>query len=319
MKRYLIIDGLNFFIRSFVVNPSMDVNGNHVGGTLGFLIGLNKLVREQQPTDVVIVWDGEGGSLKRRSMFKDYKAGRSLKVNREYDFENPDAQIESFRDQLKTLDKYLSLMPVSTFKVDGLEADDIIAYLWGYVYDKTDEKVIVSTDKDFYQLLDQKTTVYSPAKKKFFSSSDLVETLGILPENFIYMKALTGDKSDNIDGIKGLGPKTVMKLFPFLSEKFVELDVILDFARENKDVKAKYKTINGAREIVINNVALMQLSSPFMTPQAARSIREKLCTPKSEFKTTNMKLQLHKDGIQMRSADFFVVFKEQSHRTRNEE
>ena len=101
MKRYLIIDGLNFFIRSFVVNPSMNLNGDHVGGSLGFLIGLNKLVRENQPTDIVVVWDGEGGSLKRRSMFKDYKAGRKLKVNREYDNEDPDAQIQSFMEQGK--------------------------------------------------------------------------------------------------------------------------------------------------------------------------------------------------------------------------
>jgi DNA polymerase-1 len=294
----------------------MNTNGEHVGGSLGFLVGLNKLVRENKPTDIIVVWDGEGGSLKRRSMFKDYKAGRKLKVNREYDFENPDAQMESFRDQLGILDHYLDYLPVSTYRCRGLEADDVIAYLSIFLLDKEAEKIIVSTDKDFYQLLNSKTSVYSPAKKKFFSSSDLKETLDILPENFIYMKALMGDKSDNIAGIKGVGAKTVMKLFPFLGEREIGMEDIFDHAQKNKDVNSKYKSILSAREIVINNVALMDLSSPLMDPMSARSIREQFGNTEVKYKPTDMKLQLHKDGIQLKPSDFFIVFKEHSFRSR---
>lgn len=317
MRRYLLIDGLNFFIRSFTVNPTMDMNGEHVGGTIGFLIGLNKLVREQRPTHIIVVWDGEGGSLKRRSIFKDYKAGRKPKVNRQYSFEDPNQQMESFRRQLEMLDKYLEFLPLTSIRIKGVEADDVIAYLWGFLLDKNDQKVIVSSDKDFYQLLDTKTVIYVPTKKKYFSSSDLRETLDILPENYILMKALMGDKSDNIDGIRGIGPKSVTKLFPFLSERFACTNDIFDHAEENKDANSKYNRILADREIVMNNVRLMQLSSPLMDPMAAKSIRYKLDESTNSYRPTDMKLQLFKDQLQLKPTDFFIMFKEQYFRARS--
>lgn len=317
MRRYLLIDGLNFFIRSFTVVPTMDLNGEHVGGVMGFLVGLNKLVRDNKPTDVIVVWDGEGGSLKRRSLFKDYKAGRKPKINRQYDFEGPSQQVESFIKQLRMLDRYLEFLPLMSIRVKGVEADDVIAYLWGFMLDKDDQKVIVSSDKDFYQLLDNKTVMYVPTRKKYFSSTDLRETLDILPENFVLMKALMGDKSDNIGGIKGIGPKSVVKLFPFLSERFADLSDIIEYAEENKDVNSKYKRILGDREIVMDNVRLMQLSSPFMDPMAAKSIRTKLDESTGRYRPTDLKLQLYKDGLQLKPADFFIIFKEQYFRARN--
>ena len=85
-KRVLIIDGLNMYLRAYIVNPSMTSNGNPVGGVVGFIGMLNKLFREMKPTQVVICWDGPGGSQRRRELIKEYKSGRKqIKKNFQVD------------------------------------------------------------------------------------------------------------------------------------------------------------------------------------------------------------------------------------------
>ncbi|MCK4518133.1 hypothetical protein KAT92_05115 [Candidatus Babeliales bacterium] len=313
--RHLILDGLNVFIRAFTVVPTMDINGEHVGGTTGFLLTLNKLVRETRPDNIFIIWDGEGGSWKRRSIYKDYKAGRKMCVNREYDFEDPEDNMKSMRRQIALTKEILECLPITQMTVKGVEADDVIAYLWGSSIPKIDTKIIVSSDKDYYQLLDSTTTVYTPTKKKFYSSEDLQEEMKILPENFIYMKAITGDNSDNIPGIKGIGIKTTIKLFPVLTERVVEVEDIFKHCEENKNKKSKYELVLNSRELVINNIKLMQLSSPFMDPNASRTIRECLASSVPRYKPTDLRLKLIRDGLQIKAGDFFTIFKEQFHRT----
>lgn len=318
--RHLIFDGLNIFIRSFVVNPTMDVNGDHAGGLMGFLGTINKLVREVQADYVYVVWDGEGGSWKRRSLYKDYKAGRKPRLNREYGMESPEEQLVSMKTQLMRLDRYLNYLPIRTLKVKGLEADDVIAYLVGHEIPHDDEKVIVSSDKDFYQLLDSKTSMYVHTKKKYYTANDMTDELSVLPENYIIMKCLTGDGSDNIEGIRGIGPKTVVKLFPFLLERRATLDEMFEHAELGSDDgrgKAKYRAILENRELVIGNERLMQLSNPFMSPMAARSIRYQVREITPKYRPTDMRLQLTRDGLQIKASDFFSVFKEQMHRSKN--
>lgn len=312
--RHLILDALNVFIRSFTVVPTMDSNGNHVGGTTGFLLTLNKLVRETQPDNIFVIWDGEGGSWKRRSIYKDYKAGRKICVNREYDFETPEEHLKSMRRQIGLTKDLLKCLPVTSMTVSGVEADDVIAYLCQFMIPKGEDKIIVSSDKDYYQLLDSHTTIYTPTKKKFYTSDDLQDEMKILPENFIFMKAITGDKSDNIPGIKGIGIKTIIKLFPFLTERPVEIKDIFDHCEQNKTMKNKYEVVLNARKLVIDNINLMQLSSPFMDPNATRTIRNHLTEVSQDYRPTDLRMKLTRDGLQINVSDFFVIFKEQFHR-----
>jgi len=312
--KHLLIDGLNFFIRAFTANPAMCTNGEHIGGCLGFLLGMNKLIRENNPDNVIVIWDGEGGSVKRRSLFKDYKAGRTPRLNREYDMEDKDSQLASFRKQLSMLDTYFESIPITSIKVKGIEADDIIAYLCNFIIDKNEKKLIVSSDKDFYQLLDENTMIYIPTQKKYFTSLDLVEKLSILPENYIYMKALCGDKSDNIDGIKGIGPKTTLKLFPFLGDHHIDIEELFEYADKNSKTNNKYESVIKARKLIIGNIDLMQLTDPLMNPLAAKSIRVKVSEKKFVYKPTEIKMQLFRDGIQLKAHDFFFILKELHHR-----
>jgi len=316
MKKYLLIDGLNFFIRSFTVNPTMDTNGDHVGGVVGFLVSLNKLIRENSPSHVVVIWDGEGGSAKRRSLFKDYKAGRKPKLNRQYDFEDVNAQMASFIRQVGMVNEYLEDLPVTVVRVDGLEADDVIAYMSKHAIDKDAKKVIVSSDKDFYQLLDNNTCIYAPTKKKYYKVDDLVKEKSVLPENFILMKCLIGDKSDNIAGLKGVGEKTVTKLFPFLREKESTINDIFEHSRTNREKSGKYSQVLESSDIIMDNFKLMQLANPNMNPLAAKAIRRNFNELDNiKYKPLEIRLRLHKHGIQLKPFDFFTTFKEQFNRT----
>ena len=84
-QKLLIIDAMNAFIRNYVMNPSLAADGSPIGGTKGFLMSLQKMIRDMQPDNVVVVWDGGGGSAKRRTIVKEYKEGRKpLKLNRAY-------------------------------------------------------------------------------------------------------------------------------------------------------------------------------------------------------------------------------------------
>ena len=307
--KHLIVDGMNFFIRAFSANPSMDVNGEHVGGVIGFLMGLNKLIRENVPDRVIVVWDGEGGSVRRRAMFKDYKAGRKPRFNREYDYgDDPEKQVTSLRDQLITVSRYLDMLPVTTIKVKGLEADDVIAYLVNFSIAHDEDKIIVSSDKDFYQLLDEHTVMYTPTQKKYIATRDVIEKFCILPENFVFMKAICGDGSDNISGIKGIGPKTFTKLFPFVLDKQITIEEIFDHSEKNRNKKNKYETILESRELITGNIKLMQLSSPLMSPIGAATIRLAF-EKEASFMPIQMRMVLTNDGMQIKAADFFSVFK----------
>ena len=316
LNRILICDGYNVFINSFVVNPTMDRDGEHVGGCMGFLGSLNKLIREIKPSEVIVVWDGEGGSLRRRSLFKDYKAGRRPKLNRQYDFESLDQQKVSFRKQLIQVQRYLSMLPVITIRIDGVEADDVIAYICRFERLNT-RKVIVSTDRDFYQLLDENTVMYSPRKKVFFTCDDLKVSVGIIPENYIFMKALVGDGSDNIAGLRGFGEKVTMKLFPFLGEREVTLKEILDYAEKHKADANKYSSVIDNSGLLADNVKLMQLSHPEMSPRTTANVRESVRGVEPVYKPFDMKLSFVGDGVAVKAGDFFTNFKEQYHRAKN--
>jgi DNA polymerase-1 len=308
-SKILIIDGLNLFIRTWAVVPEMNINGDHVGGLTGFLRTMKIVMRDTKPSLVIVAWDGQGGSTKRRGIYAEYKAGRKPRVNREYEFDSPADSLKNMNFQQIKLKNYLSLIGVAQIEVEMCEADDIIGYLCRHVFCDTD-KVVVSSDKDFLQLIDDHTLIYSSSKKLYFSAELLMKSYGVLPENFIYMKALMGDPSDNIKGIKGIGEKTVVKMFPFVSERQTSLDEIILHATNNITKNAKFEAVVNSKEILIENVKLMQLISPIISSQSIRAIKYALESENTFFKISDFKLCLLKDGIRITDADFFSVIRE---------
>jgi len=211
-SRVLLIDSMNTFLRSFAMIPAINPQGNHVGGLVGFMKSLGYAIKLIQPTRVVLVFDGQGNITNRRNTYADYKANREIKRITNFNvFSTLEEESDSISTQMMRLLDYLKCLPVNISIIDKIEADDTIAYLSQKL---KDDVIIYSADQDFLQLVNNRVTVYSPIKKKFYKSKDVFEQYGLYPQNFITMKCLMGDKSDNLPGVKGLGPKKLMKFFP---------------------------------------------------------------------------------------------------------
>lgn len=260
-SRVLIVDGLNTFIRSYAASPVLNGDGEHVGGISGFLMSVGHAIKAINPTRVIITFDGKNGSARRRSIFPDYKSNRKVKIrlNRSETVDKQDNQLQ----QLMRLTDYLSIMPFTTVVVDGSEADDVIAYISNdYLLNKDSQVFIMSSDKDFMQLVDNRTHVWSPTKKKMFYLEDVVETYGVLPSNFALFRALIGDDSDNIPGVHGVGEKTVLEKFPKLTTETLDLDSFMEYAKElaaNNKTKIYQKVVD-AEEAIRLYYEVIQLS-----------------------------------------------------------
>ena len=259
--RVLIVDGLNLYLRVFAVNGALNDNGVPVGGLTGFLRSLAYAIREVNPTRVVIVYDGAGGSQRRRKIHSDYKSNRKpgKRITRWDAFKNATEEKESMKIQFSRLIEYLDFLPINVISIDRIEADDTIAYIAHTLLDK--EVTIMSADQDFLQLVNDRITVWSPTKKKFYTPRMVEADYGIPAHNFLMYKALMGDKSDNIPGVKGLGPKKLPKIVPDLfTQTTLDLDFILEHA--GKGEEPMHKRISESADQLRLNEELMDLKNP---------------------------------------------------------
>jgi DNA polymerase-1 len=285
-SRVLIVDALNTFMRSYCAIPTLDEDGNHIGGMSGFLKSLGFAIRSFKPTRVVLVFDGKGGSQRRRRIYKDYKANRKppTRLNRSYDMTTDEQERENMKYQLVSLVEMVECLPVSILALDNIEADDAIAYMSELVTKNGGTSIIYSTDKDFLQMVNESVKLYNPVKKKTFDVDVVLETYGVHPSNFVFYRALLGDKSDNIDGIKGAGEKTVLKYIPDLADPNTEVDLYL-IEQRYIDLKKKPKlieTILKNTDIVERNLQLMNLRDVNISVDAKMKIHSKFeekCPP----------------------------------------
>ena len=221
-----------------------------------------------RPTRVIIVFDGKGGSNRRRKIYPEYKHKRKTKyrVNRAYDFASPEDEKQNMIMQLQRIVEYLDTLPITVLSYDNIEADDTIGYLCRQVLTES-QITVMSTDKDFLQLANGRIKIWSPTKKKMYDEDAVLNEYGISSHNFIWYRVIDGDKSDNIPGIKGLGLKTIQKKLPFLSEnRIVEKDEVLNELPDSKDtIELNYK--------------LMQLSDVDISGSTKTKIIERVNEP----------------------------------------
>ena len=208
-NKLLLIDGSSVAFRAFFalynqIDRFKSPSGLHTNAIYGFHLMLNHLLERVQPTHVLVAFDA-GKTTFRTEMYADYKAGRA---------KTPD----EFREQLPFIREMLKHLGIHFYDLAQYEADDIIGTL-----DKMAEKTavpydvtIVSGDKDLIQLTDDNTVVEiskkGVAEFEEFTPAYLMEKMGITPEQFIDLKALMGDQSDNIPGVTKIGEKTGLKL-----------------------------------------------------------------------------------------------------------
>jgi len=297
MNRMMIVDGNNSFLRNYVVDPSLSSNGEPIGGCKGFLKSLQKQCRIIKPDFVVVVWDGEGGSLKRRTQNKNYKEGRKpIRFNRPNTFMN-DQQLHNNRAwQMGRVFEYLNELPVAQLISENVEADDLVGYIVSRF--PSVEKVIVSSDKDFFQLCDDKTIVYRPIQDKFVTKNSIVEDFKIHPRNFALARAITGDKSDNLVGVPRAGLKTIANRFPEMAEdRDVFINELIQLC-EGPDKKAKiYQNIVEHKQTVVENYKLMQLYTPAISTRTKAKIDWSLKECCTDFNLTKVNTMMLKDGF----------------------
>jgi DNA polymerase-1 len=215
-SRLLVVDGANALFRAFFAIPGLRASdGTPTNAALGFVNMLNKVLREEQPDAVVVVWDAPGRNF-RHEMYSGYKAGR-------------DATPEDLREQVPLVRELVAAMHIPLLEAPGFEADDVIATLVARA--PADAQVlVVSTDKDLMQLVSERVTLLDGIRERRYDPAAVVQRFGVEPARILDLRSLVGDSSDNIPGVKGIGEKGAARLL----EEWGDLENLLAHASELK-------------------------------------------------------------------------------------
>jgi len=306
MPRLMVVDMNNQYIRAYIMNPSLSPNGQPIGGIVGTLKIMQKLCREINPDQIVICWDGEGGSSKRKAMNKNYKEGRTpVRLNRDVRNLTENEELANKIWQQTRLAEYLNELPVIQFLYPQIEADDLVSYICQHTHYADWQKVIVSSDKDFIQLIDNKTILFRPVQEEILNVKKVLDEYSIHPNNFVLARSISGDSSDNIQGIKGIGLATIAKRFPILSESgSCSIDKLKEECEHTKG--SVYTKVSENIDVVKNNYKIMQLTSPQISIQTKVQINNVLGTFKPEFNQMEFKKMSMEDGFAV--VDFSTLF-----------
>jgi 5'-3' exonuclease len=248
---------------------------------------------------IVLVWDGKGGSKKRRSMNKDYKGGRKPPRTNWSQVGMVEEEVTDNKvwQQMRVIE-YFNQTPVIQFMEPLVEADDVISYVKNTPMFAEWQKVIVSADKDFIQLLDDKTILHRPIQKEYLNKKNVVEKFGIHPTNFALARAIVGDSSDNLPGVPRVGMETIAKRFSFLKEeKTYYLDDVLAECEKPENKQKLFSNIKEHKELIKNNYDIMQLSSPMLSIQAKQGIDNTFEEYQPHYNQTEVRKLMLQDGV----------------------
>lgn len=315
----VVVDGMNVFIRHFMVNESVNASSEPIGGAVGFLRFLDFIMDRFTPGKLIVVWENGGASPRRkkicsaykqnRGKLKDYR-GRKNGTGTMKDILRQDT--ESKIKQLSLLYQILKKTPVCQIFIKDTECDDIIGYLIKYQFVNEDrEKLIISSDKDFYQLLDDvQVKQYDPARKITLDGNYVTEKFAITPNNFCLARSFVGDPSDNIEGVPGVGIKTLSKRFSGFKDdnRDLTIDEVLDQcksllgAKKTQKLKAP-KEILESEKMVRRNWKLMYLNSSNLSASQIEKIVGTLEQHEPKFDKLGLIKEITKAGMNM-SFDF---------------
>ena len=232
-KRLFIIDGYATLYRAhyaLIRNPLTTTAGMPTSAVFGFANQVFQLLEEENPDYIVAAFDPKGKNF-RHELYTDYKANRS-------------AMPDEIQTQLPYLWELLDGMNIPVLRIEGVEADDVIGTV-AKMCEKDDLQCnIVSGDKDFMQLINDKTLLYAPQarrrEKEIFNAQKVSEKWGVGPEHIIDLLGLMGDSSDNVPGVEGVGPVTAKKLI----QKFGSMENIYENIDQIENEKLKEKLLN---------------------------------------------------------------------------
>ncbi|MBL7054047.1 hypothetical protein ISS06_02530 [Patescibacteria group bacterium] len=273
-KKFIIIDASATLHRSWHAIPKLtDPKGRIINAVYGFTVLLLKLIREQNPEYIVVALDTKGPTF-RHKKYKEYKAGRTK-------------QPQEFYDQFPIMKKVLDCFSIPYFEKKGLEADDIIGTITNKINKKNTDFIIISSDADLFQLINKNSFVYylghGISKAKIYKQKDIIKKFGILPEQLVEMKALTGDPSDNIKGIKGIGLKTATNLI----KEFKNIENLYKYLKKQETMSSKKPCLpKPLVELLIKNKKNAYLSKELVTIE--KNIKKLSLDKIKPFNETNL-------------------------------
>jgi DNA polymerase-1 len=299
MKRVLIFDALNAYLRAYIVDPSISTHGDPIGGIKGFIKILQRHVRETKPDQIIIVWDGPNGSKKRKSIDKSYKAGRKpIRLNRSFHNLTDNEELHNKMWQQSRVIEYFNNMPIIQFMLPEIEADDVIAYITQLSRYDGWQKIIISNDRDFMQVCDNETILWRPTKNEILNTERIVEQTGVHPTNMALARSIIGDTSDNLPGIKGAGFATVGKRLNFLSDsRSYTIDEVIEFCENTKSKLKFFTNIAENKSLIEHNYKMMQLYAPQMSVQSKIHVKESIENFECEFNKTEIIGMMRDDGF----------------------
>jgi 5'-3' exonuclease len=272
----LLVDGDNLLTIGFYGLKNHFYKGNHIGAIYHFINTLRRSFETYHLDKIVVFWDGENGSDSRRKYYSQYKENRKSRLRSE-------EELNSYQYQKQRVKQYLEEIFVRQGEFELCEADDCIAY---YVQNSHNEKkIIYSGDGDLTQLVSENTQIYNPSHQKIYKKNDtiLYNHEEILIENVTLVKMLCGDPSDNIAGIKNMGIKRLLTLFPEIKNSPLTLEDIRTktdlLFEEDKDNWLLKNLLTGVtkhgvfgEEFYEVNKKIVSLDEPFLTDQAKETI-----------------------------------------------
>lgn len=217
----LLVDGDNLLTIGFYGLKNHFYKGQHIGAIYHFINTLRRSFETYHLNKIVVFWDGENGSDSRKKIYHLYKENRKSRLR-------TDEEINSYNVQRQRVKQYLEELFVRQGEYENCETDDCIAF---YSQNSSNEKKIVfSSDGDLTQLVSENTQIYNPSHKKLYKQHDTIfyQHEEVKIENVVLIKMLCGDPSDNIHGIKNMGIKRLVGLFPEIKTQVLTLDYILD-------------------------------------------------------------------------------------------
>ena len=249
-KTILVIDGNNLSYRQSVVSELHTSTGIATSVIYSILKGLTSFINKFDAFNFVICWDTHR-SRRRLALFPGYKSGRRKE-------RTPEEQewYTGFIAQIQMTRKVLDFLKIPQVSVDHVEADDLMALLGG-ILSKKFEVILVSTDKDLLQCVVPNVSVYNPFKKKLFTYENCLETIGLTAEQYLFARALMGDGSDSIPGIKGVGEKTAFEMVKTL--RIPNLEFLKMFISTCEKKKKVYDKVVSETALIERNLKLMRL------------------------------------------------------------
>lgn len=237
-KKLFLLDAYALIYRAFFAfskNPRMNSKGQNTSAAFGFTTALLEILTKEKPTHIAVVFDGPGGSTIRQEAYEEYKANR-------------DEMPEGIREMINPIKDIIRAMNIPVIQLDGYEADDIIGTLSKQAEKEGYLTYMVTPDKDFGQLVTEKSLIYKPSRggngAEILGVKEICENFGV--ENtlqVIDILGLWGDASDNIPGIPGIGEKRAKELI----QRFHSVEGVIENAEELKG-KMKENVINFAEQ-----------------------------------------------------------------------